>query len=90
MTVSVLSVSIDNLTIYHLTDYTMRQFSHQPNAKYINETLAYHGFIGATPEKPTIAFAFRLLQVYQQLHRVCPRLSLEALSKTLNHLHRVE
>lgn len=87
---SVVSVSINNLIIYQLTEYTMRPFTHQPDAKYINETLAYHGFIGATPEKPTIAFSFRFLQVYQQLHRVCPRLSLEALSKTLNHLHRVE
>ena len=85
-----MSVSIDDLTNYELTGYTMCQFLHQPNAKYINETLAFHGYIGATPEKPTIAFPFRLLQVYRQLHRVCPRLSLEALSKTLNHLHRVE
>jgi hypothetical protein len=68
----------------------MRTFLHLPNAKYINETLVLHGFIGATPEKPTIAFSFRLLQVYQQLHRVCPRLSLEALSKALNYLHRVQ
>lgn len=73
-----------------LTEFTIRTFSHQPNAKYINESLARHGYIGATPDKPTIAFSFQLLRVYQQLHRVCPRLSLEALSKTLNHLHRVE
>jgi CxC1 like cysteine cluster associated with KDZ transposases len=64
-------------------------FSHAANAQSINETLVYHGFIGASPEKPTIAFSFSLLNIYRQLHRVCPRLSIDALSKSLSHLHHV-
>ena len=64
-------------------------FSHAANAQSINKTLIYHGFIGASPEKPTIAFSFSLLNIYRQLHRVCPRLSIDALSKSLSHLHHV-
>jgi hypothetical protein len=71
-----------------LTEYTTRTFVHSPDAKYTNETLVRHGYIGASPEKPAIAFSLRLFDIYRQLHRVCPRLSLDALSRSLSHLHR--
>jgi hypothetical protein len=67
----------------------MHEFSHAPDAKFTNETLARHGFIGATPDKPVIAFSFKLFAIYRQLHRICPRLSLDALSTCLSHLHHV-
>lgn len=67
----------------------MHEFSHDPDAKFTNETLARHGFIGATPDKPVIAFSFKLFEIYRQLHRVCPRLSFDALSACLSHLHHV-
>ncbi|KAJ7635957.1 hypothetical protein DFH06DRAFT_1272023 [Mycena polygramma] len=38
-------------------------------------------------EQPGLAFPLRLFEIYRQLHRVCPRFSLDALSKTLTHLH---
>ncbi|KAJ7267850.1 hypothetical protein C8J57DRAFT_1435830 [Mycena rebaudengoi] len=38
-----------------------------------------HGYIGASPDKVSIAFPI--------LHRVCPRYSLDALSKTLMNVH---
>ncbi|KAJ7206977.1 hypothetical protein C8J57DRAFT_1099457, partial [Mycena rebaudengoi] len=50
-------------------------------------TLLRHGYLGATPTKPSLAFPIRLFEVYRQIHRVCPRYSLDALSKTLTHLH---
>jgi hypothetical protein len=31
----------------------------------------------------------KTFEIYRQVHRVCPRFSLDALAKTLNHLHRV-
>ena len=31
-----------------LTEYMLHEFSHAPDAQYTNETLACHGFIGAT------------------------------------------
>jgi hypothetical protein len=55
----------------------------------MNETLARQGFISATPKKPVIAFSFKPFDVYCQLHRVCPRLSLDAFARALNHLHQV-
>ncbi|KAF9048996.1 hypothetical protein BJ165DRAFT_1310808, partial [Panaeolus papilionaceus] len=52
-----------------------------------NETLVLRGFLGATPEQPSLAFGLDLLEVYQQLRRVCPRLSLDALARALCHIH---
>jgi hypothetical protein len=73
-----------------LAEWMARNFSHIQDAKYMNETLARHGFIGATPDKPVITFSFQLLNTYCQLHRVCPQFSLDALSKSLTNLHQVK
>jgi hypothetical protein len=59
-------------------------------AKYTNETLIRHGFIGASPEKVTVAIAVRVLEAYRQFHRICPRLSIHGFSKALCHLHKVD
>jgi len=67
----------------------MHEFSQAPNAKFTNETLAHHGFMGVTPDKPIIAFSFKLFEIYHQLHCICPWLSLDALSACLSHLHHV-
>jgi len=78
------------LFIYFLhVDLTTHQFSHSTDAQYSKETLLRHGFLGATPEKPTLAFSLELLEIYWQLRRVCPRFSLDALAKALCHLNRV-
>ena len=72
-----------------LTEYMLHEFSHAPDAQYTNETLACHGFIGATPDKHVLAFSFKLFKIYHQLHCVCPWLSLDAFSACLSHLHCV-
>ena len=72
-----------------LTEYTLHEFSHAPDAQFTNETLARHGFIGATPDKPVLTFSFSLFEIYHQLHHVCPWLSLDAFSSCLSHLHHV-
>ncbi|KAJ6612066.1 hypothetical protein B0H10DRAFT_1952591 [Mycena sp. CBHHK59/15] len=54
-----------------------------------NETLIRHGYIGASPEKVSVAFPLRLFEIYRQVHRVCPRYSLGALSRTLTNLAEV-
>ncbi|KAJ7764195.1 hypothetical protein DFH07DRAFT_867309 [Mycena maculata] len=50
-------------------------------------SLIRHGYIGSAPDQPGFAFPIRLFEIYRQLHRVCPRFSLDALSKALTHLH---
>jgi hypothetical protein len=60
-----------------------------PGLKYTNETLVRHGIIGASPEKVAVGISIRALEVYRQLHRVCPRLSIQAFSTALCHLHNV-
>jgi hypothetical protein len=67
----------------------MHLFSHCNTSSSANETLVLHGFLGCAPSQPALAFPLRLFEIYRQLHRVCPRFSLDALSKTLTHLHYV-
>ncbi|KAL0564221.1 hypothetical protein V5O48_017832 [Marasmius crinis-equi] len=71
----------------HSQNYGPRQFYTYPNTQSKNETLRYNGFIGGSPELPTIAFDLEVLDLYRQLHRVCPSLSIEAYSCALLHLH---
>ncbi|KAJ6550352.1 hypothetical protein B0H10DRAFT_2169935 [Mycena sp. CBHHK59/15] len=65
---------------------TMHRFAHADNVQRTNETLVRHGYIGASPEKVSLAFPLRLFKVYRQIHRVCLRYSLGALSRTLTNL----
>ncbi|KAJ7717534.1 hypothetical protein DFH07DRAFT_973557 [Mycena maculata] len=62
-------------------------FSYTPSSRTPNAALIRHGYIGSAPEQPGFAFPIRLFEIYRQLHRVCPRFSLDALSKALTHLH---
>ncbi|KAJ6614643.1 hypothetical protein B0H10DRAFT_1802889 [Mycena sp. CBHHK59/15] len=64
----------------------MHRFAHADDVQRTNETLVRHGYIGASPEKVSLAFPLRLFKVYRQIHRVCPRYSLGALSRTLTNL----
>ncbi|KAJ7206188.1 hypothetical protein B0H12DRAFT_1034827, partial [Mycena haematopus] len=52
-----------------------------------NETLLRHGYIGASPEKVSLAFSIRLFEIFRQIHRVCPCYSIGGLSTTLTNLH---
>ncbi|KAJ7626234.1 hypothetical protein B0H17DRAFT_844672, partial [Mycena rosella] len=54
-----------------------------------NQTLLRHGYLGSSPESPAIAFPIEFLEQFRQIHRVCPRYSVDALSKTLNNLHKI-
>ncbi|KAH9483797.1 hypothetical protein JR316_0003274 [Psilocybe cubensis] len=66
-----------------------QSFQHLPDISYTNKTLVRHGFIGAAPEKPTIAFSLEMLAIYRQLRRVCPRFSLDALARALCYIHQL-
>ncbi|KAJ7798852.1 hypothetical protein B0H14DRAFT_3492174 [Mycena olivaceomarginata] len=75
------------IEVIGLDEYGPRYFVHAHDARRTNETLLHHGYIGASPEKVSIAFPVRLFEVYRQVHRVCPRYSLSGLSTTLTNLH---
>lgn len=79
-----------NIPISHaITESTVRCFAHEPGMKFINETLVRNGYLGATPEQPSLAFKFNVFNVYRQLHRACPHLGIESFMRTLNNLHQV-
>jgi hypothetical protein len=66
------------------------RFVHADNVQRTNETLIRHGYIGSSPEKISLAFPLHLFEIYRQIHRVCPRYSLGALSRTLTNLAQVQ
>ncbi|KAJ7495746.1 hypothetical protein B0H11DRAFT_2155923 [Mycena galericulata] len=67
----------------------LRLFTHPPGAHNSNEMLVRYGYIGGSPDKPAIAFAIRTFEIYRQVHRVCPRYTMDSLAKTLSYLHKV-
>ncbi|KAG1766385.1 hypothetical protein EV702DRAFT_979590 [Suillus placidus] len=66
-----------------------QQMSFQPPTShhYPNETLIYHGYLGCSPLRPTVAISIRTLATYRQYHRACPRFSIQAQCKALCNLH---
>ncbi|KAJ7690879.1 hypothetical protein B0H17DRAFT_1159884 [Mycena rosella] len=77
------------LTVIGFEESTVQLFSHPPNAQRTNATLLRYGYIGASPDKPAIAFELRTLEIYRQIHRVTPRFTIDSLAKTLVYLHHV-
>ena len=68
---------------------SLHPFTHTQLAPFASVTLILHGYLGASPEQPHLAFSFPLLSFYQQLRRVHPRFSFDAFAKCLNHFHSV-
>ncbi|KAF7334099.1 hypothetical protein MVEN_02315700 [Mycena venus] len=66
-----------------------RRFTHFSGSGSTNETLIRHGYLGASPDRVSLAFPIHLLEIFRQIHRVCPRYSMDAFSKTLTNLHNV-
>ncbi|KAK1215325.1 hypothetical protein PQX77_022072, partial [Marasmius sp. AFHP31] len=62
---------------------------HPASSSTINETLALNGMLGGSPEQPNIAFTFAFLDAFRQIHRVCPRYSIEGLARSLQYIHRL-
>ncbi|KAK1219024.1 hypothetical protein PQX77_018276 [Marasmius sp. AFHP31] len=55
---------------------------HVRDALTTNETLAYFGYIGGSPESPTIVFPFQFLKSFRQIHRRFPMPHLEQQLRT--------
>ncbi|KAJ7862680.1 hypothetical protein B0H14DRAFT_3863115 [Mycena olivaceomarginata] len=72
------------LAVLSFSEHGFKYFSHPPDVQRAN---AAH--LGASPEQPVLAFPLHLFEVYRQEHRVCPRFSIDAIAKTLNHLHKM-
>jgi len=67
----------------------LHPFTHMPSTPFASVTLVHHGYIGASPDQPHLAFSIQLLAFYRQLRRVHPRFSFDAFAKCLNHFHSV-
>ncbi|KAG1789934.1 uncharacterized protein HD556DRAFT_1243055 [Suillus plorans] len=81
------SVSLTNIELIDLFKRSHSSLQSQPSHRYPNETLIYHGYIGCAPLYPTAAISLRTLAAYRQIHRSCPRFSIQAQVKSLCFLH---
>ncbi|KAJ3499863.1 hypothetical protein NLJ89_g10044 [Agrocybe chaxingu] len=77
------------LPVIALEGRGLRPFAHRARTKHVSVSLLEFGHIGASPTQPSLAFSVELLRFYRQLRRVCPRFSLDAFAKSLNHFHHV-
>ncbi|KAH7903533.1 hypothetical protein BJ138DRAFT_1020477, partial [Hygrophoropsis aurantiaca] len=85
------SISASLLDI-ELIDLFTRKRASLPSLQshvYANETLIHHGYLGSAPLFPTVAISIRTLAAYCQVHRTCPRFTIQAQCKALCHLHHV-
>jgi hypothetical protein len=73
----------------YCVEYQIRPLRHPASAQYVNETLAFYGILGATPEHLTVGFPFKFLEIFRQLHQVQPRLSISAVATAIYHIHQV-
>ncbi|KAI0371571.1 hypothetical protein BV20DRAFT_922327, partial [Pilatotrama ljubarskyi] len=74
----------------HVVDFFARgsrSFSNPWPSTRTNVTLALHGYMGTAPLQPSVAIGFKTLAAYRQLHRMCPRLSVQAQVRALCYLH---
>ncbi|KIY51407.1 hypothetical protein FISHEDRAFT_37411, partial [Fistulina hepatica ATCC 64428] len=78
-----------SVTVHSFRGIREETFRAVEGSHSLNETMAYNGVIGATPESPQVAFTFHFLESYRQLHRTCPRLSIEAMARAIQNLHAV-
>ncbi|KAF8195178.1 hypothetical protein K438DRAFT_1968514 [Mycena galopus ATCC 62051] len=76
-----------NIEVLGFSESGPRPFVYTSTSRNANETLLHHGYVGGSPDQPTIAFSGHTFEIYRQVHRVCPRFSLEGLAKVLGHLH---
>ena len=47
-----------------MAECKMNYFAHVPGVKYINETLVRNGYLGASPEQPSLGFVFSVFDIY--------------------------
>ncbi|KAK1216209.1 hypothetical protein PQX77_021161 [Marasmius sp. AFHP31] len=57
------------------------------DAHTANETFLRYGLLGGSPDQPKIAFPVHFLETYRQIHRVCPRFTLNGLSRVVTNIH---
>ncbi|KAL0057440.1 hypothetical protein AAF712_015921 [Marasmius tenuissimus] len=65
----------------------LEDIRHVHGSQTANETLAFYGYLGGSPDDPTIAFPFKFLETFRQIHCVCPQFSISGLSCTLTNTH---
>ncbi|KAG1792021.1 uncharacterized protein HD556DRAFT_1239880 [Suillus plorans] len=82
-------LSLSNIELVDLFQRSRSSPQSLLSHKYPNETLIYHGYIGCAPMYPTVAISLRTLAAYRQIHRTCPRFSIQAQCKALCFLHDI-
>ncbi|KJA13225.1 hypothetical protein HYPSUDRAFT_123579, partial [Hypholoma sublateritium FD-334 SS-4] len=81
-----------DFTIEVLDIYTMKIFVDIPrgeDSKSVAEALMLQGYIGNTPETPTVALSVRTLQLFRHIRLRKPSFSIEAFARVLCDLYNI-
>ncbi|KAL0061126.1 hypothetical protein AAF712_012046 [Marasmius tenuissimus] len=65
----------------------IQNMCHVREALTTNKSLARYGLLSGSPDNPSVAFSFKFLECFCQIHRVCPRFSMSGLSRMLTNIH---
>jgi hypothetical protein len=78
---------IECIDLYTLSSETHIQ--RNTDVKTVSEALVLNGYIGATPQSPSIAISLRTLKLYRRIRLRKPSFSAEAFTKVLCDLYNV-
>ncbi|KAG1781486.1 hypothetical protein EV702DRAFT_1041995 [Suillus placidus] len=78
---------IECIDLYTLSNTTRIQ--RNANVKTVSEALVLNGYIGATPQSPSIAISLRTLELYRRIRLQKPLFSAEAFTKVLCDLYNI-
>lgn len=81
------SFTIQTLDIYNLT-YDAH-IHRQSDSKSVAQALMYHGYVGNTPESPSLALSVRTLELFRRIRLRKASFSVEAFSKVICDLYNV-
>jgi CxC1 like cysteine cluster associated with KDZ transposases len=77
------------MNVYDDTEYDCQIQIAQNKNEEANVALIHHGYLGASPSQPTIAFTLEALEFYHQLRRRQANFSVQAFVKVLCVIHNV-
>ncbi|RPD52686.1 hypothetical protein L226DRAFT_576759 [Lentinus tigrinus ALCF2SS1-7] len=78
-----------SITVVNFFETCSQTFRRPTPDTKANVAMMLDGYVGTSPNTPSVALSLHVLEVYRQYHRVCPRLSIQVHVRALCHLHRV-
>ena len=84
-----LKLMVRSLFSFYPSSLSFRMNITQQEGEYANIALIRHGLLGTAPVHPAVAISLHMLELYHQLRRQQPCLSIQAMAQALCDLHKV-